>query len=254
MLFENLRNVKKKWKVPALIVIIVLILGLLSSFAYLGSSFGSGTNTAATGTSIESLESQAKEAAKAADDSDDGETVIAASEAYYDLAVYQQLYNEGADAKESYQLMKNYAEKALDIYGSVETTDAQWQTAYLLLMQADAAGNDVESLRAHFADSLNVTVPSSDYLQTYANLLYTAEDYQAIVDDMNAAVAVLEPLATNEEETEEETAAEEEETTDDTATSTEETPSDVLATANQLITTAQSLLDDSGTSGAESEE
>ena len=81
-----------------------------------------------------------------------------------------------------------------------------------------------------------------------------AEDYQAIVDDMNAAVAVLEPLATNEEETEEETAAEEEETTDDTATSTEETPSDVLATANQLITTAQSLLDDSGTSGAEGEE
>ena len=77
MLFENLRNVKKKWKVPALIVIIVLILGLLSSFAYLGSSFGSGENTAATGTSIESLESQAKEAAKAADDSDDGETVIA---------------------------------------------------------------------------------------------------------------------------------------------------------------------------------
>ena len=91
-------------------------------------------------------------------------------------------------------------------------------------------------------------------MQTYANLLYTAEDYQAIVDDMNAAVAVLEPLATNEEETEEETAAEEEETTDDTATSTEETPSDVLATANQLITTAQSLLDDSGTSGAEGEE
>lgn len=242
MLFENLRNVKKKWKVPALAVIIVLILGLLSSFAYLGSSFGSGTNTAANGTSIENLESLAKDAAKAANGSDDGDTVAAASEAYYNLAVYQQLYNEGKDAQESYQAMKEYAEKALELYGSVETTDAQWQTAYLLLMQADAAVSDMETLRAHFADSLKVTVPSSDYLQSYANLLYTAEDYQAIVDDMNIAVALLEPLAAEEDENTEDAEAEEEETSEDTTTTDAETPADVLATANQLISSAQSLL------------
>ncbi len=245
MLFENLRNVKKKWKVPALVVIIVLILGLLSSFAYLGSSFNTGTNSASTGDTLKDLAATAKAAAKAAKGSDDAENVLAAANAYYNLAVYQQLYNEGDKSAESYQQMKDYADKVLKLYGSVETTDAQWQEAYLLLMRGDIATDDLEGARAHFQDSLKVTTPSSSYLQTYAGLLYTAKEYQAIIDDLNDAIKVLEPLAADAEEAEdEEDEAEdgEDSTEEETSESTEETPSDIISTANMLIQSAQSLL------------
>lgn len=245
MLFEKLHNAKKTWKIPVLVVIILLLMGLLGSFAYLGSSFNTGTNTTATnGDTMDNLKDLAKSAGKSADSSnDDADAALAAANAYYNLAAYQQLYNEGDKAQKSYQTMKTYTEKTLEIYGSAETTDAQWQEAYQLLFIADNAIGDVDGMRASFEESLAVMVPGSSYLQTYASLLAAAEDYQSAIDDLNAAIKVLQPLA--------DTGDEDDENDDENADA--ETPADVIETANSLIEQYQIYLptDDNADKNAE---
>ncbi|MDO4542055.1 MAG: hypothetical protein Q4C00_04400 [Bacillota bacterium] len=242
MFIENLRNVKKKWKIPALVLIVLLVMGLLSSFAYLGATYGNvGSGNNAQG--LEYYATAAENAEKSAKDSDDAETVLAAAAAFDDYATYQVLYLDKGSV-ESYGKMKEYAEKLLSIYGSQETEDADWAAAYMYVIRASLAVDDVDGAREAFNESLTAMTLTSDYLNDYTSAMMAKEFYSELAEDMEAAEAVLEPLAAAEEEAGDEEAEAEEEAAEDTQDATEdaaETPADVLATAQSNAQYAQMM-------------
>ncbi len=238
MFIENLRNVKKKWKVPALILIVLLVLGLLSSFAYLGTSFGGGS-IGSNAEGIDYYATAAENAEKAAEkNGDDVDTLLQAVTAFDNYATYQVLYFDNGSA-ESYGKMRDYANKLLALYGGQETDDSAWADAYMYVIRADLALDDVDGAREAFNKSLSTITLTSDYLNNYSTALMTKELYDELVEDMNAAIAVLEPLAGDVEEDSE---AEEDETETDTADSGEETMADVLSTAQSNLEYAKMMI------------
>lgn len=233
MFIEELRHVRKKWKVPAMVLIVLLVLGLLSSFAYLGSSYGNvGSNT----DSGDTYKSTAKSAAKAVKDKESADNLLAAVTAYDDYAAYQVLYLDDNGAKESYAKELDYVDRLLKLYGSQETTDAEWVKAYTAAIGANIAVGDTDKARSLFKESLSAMTVSSDYLSQYTQTMMGKELYSELSEDLNAAIAVLQPLADAYEE--ENPSADKEETTDET---TAETPVTVLETANSNLQYAQMM-------------
>lgn len=236
MFIENLRSVKKKWKIPALILIILLVLGLLSSFAYLGSSIGN----VGGGSNAEGIDYYAKAAenAEKAVKKDNAESILAAVSAYDDYATYQVLYLDNGSTK-SYEKMQKFAKDLLALYATQETEADAWSAAYMYAIRADLALNDVEAARAAFNESLSTITLSSEYLSNYAAALGAKELYAELAEDMSAAVAVLQPLA------DAEAPAEDAEAEGNEATDTEdgaETMSDVLATAQSNAQYAEMMV------------
>lgn len=241
MFIENLRNVKKKWKVPALILIVLLVMGLLSSFAYLGSSFGGmGSGNSAQG--LDYYATAAENAEKAAKkNSDDADAILAAVQAYDDYATYQILYLD-KDSAASYGKMKEYGEKLLALYGTQETEDADWANAYMFVIRADLAVDNVDGAREAFNQSLTSMTLTSEYLNNYSSAMMAKELYTELEEDMNAAAAVLEPLASEEEATDEEGETDDSEAAEGTGEEAEgETASDVLAAAQSNAQYAQMM-------------
>lgn len=244
MFIENLRSVKKKWKVPALILIVLLVLGLLSSFAYLGSSFG-GMGSGNNAEGLDYYATAAENAEKAVKkNSEDADTLLAAVQAYDDYATYQVLYLDNGSAA-SYGKMKEYGEKLLALYGAQETEDADWANAYMFVIRADLAVDNVDGAREAFNQSLTAMTLTSEYLNNYSSAMMAKELYTELAEDMNAAAAVLEPLAGEDEEAAEEGSegadddVEAEEGTGEEAEA--ETASDVLAAAQSNAQYAQMM-------------
>ncbi|MEG1868923.1 MAG: hypothetical protein RR219_08340, partial [Clostridiales bacterium] len=117
MFIEQLRHVKKKWKVPALILIVLLVLGLLSSFAYLGASYGNMGGGTAQAKDVDYYADVAKTAEKAVKkDPEKEDALLAAIAAFDDYATYQILYLDDNGANESYAKMLGYSNDLMSKY------------------------------------------------------------------------------------------------------------------------------------------
>ncbi|MEG0874636.1 MAG: hypothetical protein RSH79_04950 [Clostridiales bacterium] len=234
MFIEQLRHVKKKWKVPALILIVLLVLGLLSSFAYLGASYGNMGGGTAQAKDVDYYADVAKTAEKAVKkDPEKEDALLAAIAAFDDYATYQILYLDDNGANESYAKMLGYSNDLMSKYYKDKATDEQWSKAYSYNIQGYLALDDVKAARASFKESLTNMTLTSDYLNNYSAALMAKKNYTAIAEDMAAAAEVLKPLAGDSEPTKDPNA-----TTDK---STPETPADVLATAASNVQYAQMM-------------
>ena len=225
MFIEGIRHAKKKWRVGVAILLGLIIVSLVLSFAYFGQSVGTAPD-AQGGNPLETAELTAENAAAAADEAAGDATVLgSAAAAYLSLAAYQELYLE--DASDSYAAALDYAQQMVTACGT--TPDADYISAYSYVFEAYMGLNDAAGLSAAFNEALNVVTLDMDFINTYYQYMYALGAFDLIVTDLEAAKAIAETDAPAVEEGAEEAEGEE----------TEDAPKSLVESIDELIVSAR---------------
>lgn len=205
MFIENLRHAKNKGRLWVGILMGLIVISLVATFAYVGSDYGVSANTSSDYLTTE--EDTAKSAASAAkaDDTDMDAQGTAAS-AYLSLAIYQDLYLE--DNTKSYEKALEYGQAMVTACASADEPD--YETAYGYEFTAYQGLADADSLSSAFNESLDQFDITESYLDTYYSAMSTLGAYDQFVTDMESVTSLL-----NDKLAEEEAAGGDEEATDD---------------------------------------
>ena len=230
MFIEGVRRAKNKWRVGVGILLGLIIVSLVLSFAFFGSSIGGVSETAQSTDILESAELNAEAAAAAVKDAEGDMTVIGeAAAAYLSLAAFQELYL--ADSADAYKEALNYAEQMVAACGSTEAAD--YETAYGYVLEANYGLGDAAALSTAFLESLDFVTISETYINSYYQMMSTLGATEQFITDMDAVKAVLEPQV--EEVPVEEGEAEEGEEGDNESG----TPAAVLEYVDELLVSAK---------------
>lgn len=225
MFIENLRNVKDKRRVLIGVLLGLIILSLLLTFAYFGSDIGVSADNGSTGDFLKDAENAAKIAGDVADKSDDMEAQNEAASAYFALAGYQVLHLE--DATKSYKKALKYAEAMVAACGSAEAPD--YETAYGYEIKAYAGLKDAQGLSAAFNESLEFVELNQSYLSTYNTAMTELDAQEQFIADMETVTAKLQEQAKAEPKADDEDAEE----------STEMSASQLIDYVASLVAAAQ---------------
>ncbi|MBQ1252688.1 MAG: hypothetical protein IIY02_07210 [Firmicutes bacterium] len=191
MFIEGIRHAKKKWRAGVAVLLGLIIVSLVLSFAYFGQSVGTAP-TAEGGNALETAEIAAENAAAAADEAAGDATVLgSAAEAYLSLAAYQELYLE--DASKSYEAALDYAQQMVTACGN--TPDADYATAYSYVFEAYMGLGDADGISAAFNEALTVVTLDQNFVNTYYQYMYSLGAYDLILVDLEAALAIAEETA-----------------------------------------------------------
>ncbi|MGI5873987.1 MAG: hypothetical protein ACOX8R_04935 [Bacillota bacterium] len=211
MFIEGLRRAKNKWRIVVGVLMGLIVISLLLTFANFGNKVdtsGVATNT----TALTAAETAAENAASAAKSASGDMTVQGeAASAYLTLAAYQDLYLE--DPAKSYQKALTYAKAMVEACGSTQEPD--YETAYGYEFSALKGLGDGEGLSAAFNESLGAVTVSQDYLNSYAAAMIAVGANEQLVTDLETVKTKLaeDPTIAAEDEAAEdggdETAAEE---------------------------------------------
>ena len=225
MFIEGLRRAKNKWRIVVGILMGLIIISLLLTFANFGNKVDS-SGIAKDSSPLGVAETTAENTAASAKAADGDMTVQGeAAAAYLSLAAYQNLYLE--DPAKSYEQALVYAQNMVEACGSVK--DPDYETAYTYKISALAGIGDAEKLSAAFNESLSHVELSQGYLQAYAQAMMKLDANEQLVTDLTAAQ---EQIAANPDK-KSETAENE----DEAAVSEE--PQDLSSYIDTLITQAQ---------------
>lgn len=196
MFIENLRHVKKRSKYIMIVLVVLIAIGLLSTFAYLGSSFN-GAN-AADGTYTENmianLESSAKTYTKELkQDAANTEALANAASTYATLGAYQNLLLDETAAQKSYTSAKDYANQLIAYYEENGGEEGDWATAYGVLFECDLATGNLDGARTAFTESWEKAGLNADILNSYTTFMTSymyfteaSEDLQSYKDYLPA--------------------------------------------------------------------
>ena len=231
MFIEGMRRAKKKWRIGVGILLGLIIISLVLSFAFFGSSIGV-SDTAQPTDILESVEYSAEAAADAVKDAEGDMTVLGqAAAAYLSLAAYQDLYL--VDSADAYREALNYAEQMVAACGSTESAD--YNTAYGYVLEADFGLGDAAALSAAFVESLAYVTIDESYIQSYYQKMSELGDLVQFQADMEEVKAILEPQVG---EAPAEDTEEDEETPAETGT-----PASVLSYVEDLLDAVRIELD-----------
>lgn len=230
MFIEGMRRAKNKWRIGVGVLLGLIVISLVLSFAFFGSSIQgvSDSSNAATGI-LESAEASAESAAEAAKDADGDMTVQGqAAASYLSLAAYRELYLE--DSADAYKEALKYAQNMVDACGGTEAAD--YDTAYGYVISANAGLGDVDALSAAFLESLSYVTLDESYIQSYYSAMSALDANEQFIADMDEVKSILNEQV--EDEPAEEDSAEGED--DEESTETEgSTPAAVLEYVEELI-------------------
>lgn len=239
MFIEGMRRAKNKWRVGVGVLLGLIVISLVLSFAFFGSSIqGVSDSSQATGI-LESAEAAAEAAAQSAKDADGDMTVQGqAAASYLSLAAYCELYLE--DPADAYKEALKYAQNMVKACGGTEAAD--YNTAYGYVISANAGLGDVDALSAAFLESLSLVTLDESYIQSYYSAMSALGATDQFVADMDEVKSVLKEQI-KEEPAEEEAADDEDgedgEDGEETVEAEEATPAALLEYVEELITSAK---------------
>ncbi|MBR5329412.1 MAG: hypothetical protein IKV45_04315 [Firmicutes bacterium] len=191
MFIEGVRRAKNKWRIGVAVLLGLIIVSLVLSFAFFGSSIGGAADSAPSDI-LGSAEYTAEAAAEAVKGAEGDMTVLGqAASAYLSLAAYQVLYME--DPTKAYKEALKYAEEMVAACGSTEAAD--YNTAYGYVLQANAGLGDAAALSTAFNASLDVVTIDESYINAYYNYMDALGATEQFMNDMETVKAILEPLA-----------------------------------------------------------
>lgn len=215
MFIEGLRRAKSKWRIGVSILLGLIIVSLVLSFAYFGQTMG-GTGVTETASPLEAAESAAETAAAAANDAAGDATVLGnAAAAYLSLAAYQELYLE--DSADSYAAALDYANQMVAACGT--TPEADYATAYSYVFEAYMGMGDAAGLSAAFNEALKVVTLDESFIDTYYRYMNVLGDNELLIADLTTAKDLADKAAPAEDETAAEGEAEEGEATEEVSLS-----------------------------------
>jgi len=175
MFIENLRHVKKKWKIPMLIGVILILLGLMGSYAYMGSSYGATTSGIDLDSRIDTLKSNIKALKKEVKENpEDGALLYELGQDNYSLAAYQTLLFEEDDAATAYEAAIENFEQAAQLFTG-ETTDEEWVELYTRWFGSYIALGDPDGACKVFQSSVEPLGYNADVLSAFASHMQSAE-------------------------------------------------------------------------------
>ena len=239
MFIEGLRRAKKKWRIGVGVLLGLIIISLVLSFAFFGSSIGVSETPQATDI-LEAAELNAEAKADAVKDAEGDMTVIGdAAAAYLSLAAYQDLYLH--DSADAYKEALDFAQQMVAACGSTEAAD--YNTAYSYVMEANFGLGDAAALSAAFNESLALVTIDESYINSYYQMMSALNALEQFSTDMDAVKAILEPQVEDADAPAEgeEAVAEGEE--DNETPGETGTPAAVLEYVDELLTSAKLELD-----------
>lgn len=189
MFIEGMRRAKNKWRVGVGVLLGLIVISLVLSFAFFGSSIqGVSDGSDAASGILESAEASAESAAEAAKDADGDMTVQGqAAASYLSLAAYRELYLE--DPADAYKEALKYAQNMVDACGGTESAD--YDTAYGYVIRANAGLGDVDALSAAFLESLSYVTLDESYIQSYYSAMSALDADEQFIADMDEVKSVL---------------------------------------------------------------
>lgn len=238
MFIENMRHAKNKRRFLVGILMGLIMISLVATFAYVGSDFGVSADTSSDylATAESTAESAASEAKSAKDDMEAQGT---AASAYISLATYQDLFLE--DNAKSYEKALKYGQAMVAACANADKPD--YETAYGYIFSAYQGLDDAKGLSAAFNESINNFDITQSYLDSYYSAMSALGANEQFVTDMKAVTSLL-----NDKQAEEEAAGGSEEAAEDEKsedskdgedTGTEEvSTSDLIAYVAQLVSQA----------------
>ncbi len=186
MFIENLRHVKKKWKIPMLIGVILILLGLMGSYAYMGSSYGATTSGIDLDSRIDTLKSNIKALKKEVKENpEDGALLYELGQDYYSLAAYQTLLFKEDDAATAYESAIGNFEQAAQLFTG-ETTDEEWVELYTRWFGSYIALGDPDGACEVFQSSVEPLGYNADVLSAFASQMQSAEQEDALIEQLTA--------------------------------------------------------------------
>jgi hypothetical protein len=205
MFIENLRHVKNKRRLLVAILMGLIMISLVATFAYVGTDYGVSANTSAD--YLASAEEGAKSAESAAKaDASDVDAQESAVYAYLSLAAYQELYLE--DNAKSYEKALKYAQAMVAAYADAD--EPNYEAAYSYEISAYRGLADADGMSDAFNESLGAFDLTQSYLDTYYSAMSTLGANDQFVADMETVASML-----KDQLEEGETAGSEEEATED---------------------------------------
>ncbi len=246
MFIENLRHVKNKRRILIGVLMGLIVISLLLTFA----NFGGSLNVSADASSdylvkAEATAESAAASAKAA--KGDMEAQGTAASAYLSLAVYQELFLE--DNSKSYEKALKYGQAMVTACAKAEKAD--YATAYGYEFSAYQGLADADGLSAAFHESLDTVDLSESYLDSYYSAMSALGANDQFVTDMKTVTNLL-----SEEAEKEGTDSGEEATTDNDSEASEDsegsedTPTEEVS-ASDLIAYVANLVSQATASTAD---
>lgn len=237
MFIENLRHVKNKRRILIGVLMGLIAISLVLTFANFGGNFNVSAGTSSDYLAeAEAAADSAAASAKAA--GDDMEAQGAAASAYLSLAVYQELFLE--DNSKSYEKALKYGQAMVAACAKAEEPD--YETAYGYEFSAYQGLADADGLSAAFNESLDAFDISQSYLDSYYSAMSALGANDQFVSDMETVTNMLSDEAAKEgtDSGEEAAANEEDEDSEDSAdTPTENvSASDLIAYVANLVSQA----------------
>lgn len=194
MFIENLRHVKNKRRILIGVLMGLIVISLLLTFANFGGSLNVSANASSNYLAeAEATADSAAASAKAA--GDDIEAQGTAASAYLSLAVYQELFLE--DSNKSYEKALKYGQAMVTACAKAEEPD--YETAYGYEFSAYQGLADADGLSAAFHESLNNVTISQSYLDSYYSAMSTLGANDQFVTDMESVTDILNKQAAKEE-------------------------------------------------------
>lgn len=193
MFIENLRHVKDKRRILVGILMGLIMISLVATFAYVGSDFGVSAGTSSD--YLAESEAAAKSAAATAKAAKgDMEAQGTAASAYLSLAVYQELFLE--DNSKSYEKALKYSQAMVAACAKAEKPD--YETAYGYEFSAYQGLADADGLSAAFNESLDTIDLSESYLDSYYSAMSALGANDQFVADMETVTSLLNDQAAKE--------------------------------------------------------
>ncbi len=189
MFIENLRHVRKKWKIPMLIGVLLIIIGLMGSYALWGSSY-SGTSASTSGVDLDRTVANLKDTIKAIEDEmaenpEDGTLAYELGQNYYVLGSYQYLLIDDEAATASFASAISGFEQAATLYTS-ETSETEWVELYKHWIAGYVALDDPDNACAVFQNSLEPLKYNADVLESFSTQMLAAEEEDALIQELTA--------------------------------------------------------------------
>ncbi len=186
MFIENLRHVKKKWKIPMLIGVGLILVGLLGSYAYFGSTYN-GISAGGTGAEqrIKTLESNVKALEKSVKaDPDNSALVVELADNYFDLGSYRLLLLKESAAKDSFMSAVTHYQKAAQLFTG-ETEETTWVNLYSRWIGSNIQIGDINGAKKTFEGSLEPLPYNIEVLKAYGDQMIQAQQEDALIGHLN---------------------------------------------------------------------
>lgn len=235
MFIENLRHAKNKGRLWVGILMGLIVISLVATFAYVGSDYGVSANTSSD--YLTTAEDTAKSAASAAKaDAADMDAQGTAASSYLSLATYQDLFLK--DNTKSYEKALKYGQAMVTACAGADKPD--YETAYGYEFSACQGLADADGLSSAFNESLDKFDITESYLNSYYGAMSTLGAYDQFTTDMATATDLLNKKVDSGDDT----------TTTDSS-GNEVTTSDLIAYVASLVTEASSAQSGTDTTGTD---